>query len=202
MIKISFIVLLSLFLFSCDSNEPQELENGKDSSGVSSTISEFKINGDVNHSNYKEKTIEVEGKELIAPSSLFDFYPSTFKNIKLEKSSSGQTRSGIGRYTTSTGVYETKGKLLKVRISDYYSREFFPDYQVFVDLPEEDPGYKLTRLELKDGYIGFMRWEENYKYGYISLFVKNRFHVLINIEGFSDLKDNYKDLVYKFNFEN
>lgn len=200
--KLFSIVLLLFIFISCDSNEPQEVGLVKDSTDASSGITEFKFNDDVKHKSNDEKTIEVEGKELVAPKRLFDFYPSSIKNIKLEKSSSGQTRSGLGRYTTSTGVYETKGKLIKVRVADYYGKEFFPDYQLFIDLPKEDPGFILTRLDLKEGYIGFMRWEENYKYGYISIFVKNRFHVLIDIEGFSDLKDSYKDLVYKFNFEN
>ena len=200
--KLFPIAFLLIILISCDSNEPEEVGIVKDSNEARSGITEFKFNDDVELKISKEKTIEVEGKELVAPNKLFDFYPSSIKNIKLEKSSSGQTRSGLGRYTTATGVYETKGKLIKVRIADYYDKEFFPDYQLLIDLPSEDPGFKLTRLDLKDDYIGFMRWEENYKYGYISFFVKNRFHVLIDIDGYSDLKDNYKDLVYKFNFEN
>lgn len=200
--KLTFITFLLLILISCESNKPEEVGIIKDSTSTSSGVTEFKFNEDVVHNISKEKTIKVEGKELVTPNRLFDFYPSSINNIKLEKSSSGQTRSGLGRYTTSTGVYEAKGKLIKVRIADYYSKEFFPDYQLLIDLPSEDPGFKLTRLDLKDGYIGFMRWEETYKYGYISLFVQNRFHVLIDIEGFPDLKDNYKDLVYKFNFEN
>jgi len=201
--KLNVIIILLIFLISCDSNKIEEIGSEKYNSESSNTrISDFKFNDDVKHKISKEKTIEIEGKELVSPIRLFDFYPSSYKNIKLEKSSSGQTRSGLGRYTTSTGVYEAKGKLIKVRISDYYSKEFFPDYQLFIDLPLEDPGFILTRLKLKEDYIGFMRWEENYKYGYISLFVNNRFHVLIDIEGFSDLKDNYKDLIYKFNFEN
>ena len=200
--KIAFIVFFILILVACDSNKPEEMANGKDSTGATSGITEFKINDDVKVNISKEKTKLVEGKELVAPNSLFDFYPSSIKNIKLEKSSSGETRSGLGRYTTSTGVYVAKGKLIKVRIADYYSKEFFPDYQLFIDLPTQEQGYIVTRLDLKDGYIGYMRWEENYKYGFISLFIKNRFHVIIDIDGFPELKDNYKDLVYKFKFEN
>ncbi len=200
--KLGIIAFLLLIMISCDSNEPEDVDLIKDSTKSNSGLTELQFNDNVKHKVSKEKTIEVEGKELITPNRLFDFYPSSIKNIKLEKSSSGQTRSGLGRYTTSTGVYETKGKLIKVRVSDYYSKEFFPDYQLMIDLPNEDPGFILTRLDLKEGYIGYMRWEENYKYGYISLFIQDRFHVLIDIEGFSDLKDSYKDLVYKFNFEN
>ena len=69
------------------------------------------------------------------------------------------------------------------------------------DMPKKDPGFILTKLDLKDGYIGFMRWEENYKFGYISIFVKNRYHLLIDIEGFPEIKNNYKEIIYKFNFE-
>lgn len=200
--KIVFILFLILTIVACDSDRPEEMANGKDSTGVTSGITELKINDDVKFNISKEKIIVVEGKKLLAPNSLFDFYPSSIKNIKLEKSSSGETRSGLGRYTTSTGVYEAKGKLIKVRIADYYSKEYFPDYQLLINMPKEDPGFILTRLDLKDGDIGFMRWEENNKYGYITLFVKNRFHVIIDIDGYPDLKDNYKDLVNKFNFEN
>lgn len=200
--KFSLILFLVSILFSCDSNEPQEISNRNDSSEITSGITEFKINENVKQEIGKEKTIEVEGKELVAPNRLFDFYPSSIKSMELEKSSSGQTRSGLGRFTTSTGVYESKGKLIKVRIADYYSKEFFPDYKLFEELPSEDPGYVLKKLKLKEGYIGFMRWEENYSYGYISIFVNNRFHLLIDIDGFSDMKDNYEDLIYKFKFEN
>lgn len=200
--KLSFILFLIIILVSCESNESQEISNSENDTEATSGISDLKFNEDVNIKISKEKTIEVEGKELVAPNRLFDFYPSSLKNMKLEKSSSGESRSGLGRFTTSTGVYESKDKLIKVRIADYYSKEFFPDYNLFKELPSEDPGYVLKKLKLKDGYIGFMRWEENYTYGYISVFVKNRFHILIDVDGFSDLKDNYEDLIYKFKFEN
>lgn len=196
-----FITFIVIVLSSCDSSEVDRLNDKNDTSQINENLSELKINNDVVNNDNKDKVINVEGKELIAPNRLFDFYPEKILGLNLEKSSSGNTRSGLGRYTTSTGVYEKNGRLIKVRISDYFDKEFFPDYQLMFDMPKKDPGFILTKLDLKDGYIGFMRWEENYKFGYISIFVKNRYHLLIDIEGFPEIKNNYKEIINKFNFE-
>ena len=67
-----FITFIVIVLSSCDSSEVDRLNDKNDTSQINENLSELKINNDVVNNDNKDKVINVEGKELIAPNRLFD----------------------------------------------------------------------------------------------------------------------------------
>jgi hypothetical protein len=46
-----------------------------------------------------------------------------------------------------------------------------------------------------------LQWHKVSDYGIVNVVISNRFNLFIEIDGYSDLKDNYKQLIEKFDLK-
>lgn len=120
--------------------------------------------------------------------------------MDLLKNSIGLTSSGLGKYSTSTAVMQSGEKYLRLRLSDHYSTDFIPEYNSFVNVPLSNINYEFIPIN-NSNYIGYLQWHKVSDYGIVNVVISNRFNLFIEIDGYSDLKDNYKQLIEKFDLK-
>lgn len=206
-----FFILIILLVIGCSENNKQpEVENNTQtdkkqtaikSDVVNTNITDFKINEDVpkNKDNSSE-FIEEEGKVFVSPTKLFDYYPLQFEGLELSKNSSGVTSSGLGKYTTSTGVMRLGEKYLRLRLSDFYDGIYFPELNLVQNVPPDDANYNYREINEKE-YIGFIQWHNAADYGIINVFIYDRFNLFIEMDGYPEMSVKYKELIEKFDLK-
>lgn len=206
-----FFIFIILLIFGCSEQKKQPEKDGRihnkqeqttqNNEDVNTNITDVKINEEViKRQDNSSEFIEEEGKELISPIKLFDYYPMQFEGLNLTKNSSGITSSGLGKYTTSTGVMQLDDKYLRLRFSDYYDGAFFPELNLITNVPSDDVNYKYNAI-IDDDYIGFIQWHNSADYGIVNVLIHNRFNLFIEIDGYSEMKDKYKELIEKFDLK-
>ena len=141
--------------------------------------------------------VNVESKDFIKPKKLFDYYPEKYKELELIKNSNGLSSSGLGKYTTSTGVMQSGETYLRLRLSDYFDTKYIPEYNKFVNTPESDANFEYYPIK-KDNYYGYLQWHKFSDLGVVNVIISNRFNLFIEIDGYSELKNSYNDLIEKF----
>lgn len=196
--RIYFVfILIALILLSCNKgiNQNQEVNKQKNDNSKSN-ITEFKINTVVNKN--KKKRIVVDGKELVEPEKLFDYFPKKFKNIDLLEESSGKSTSELGVFTTSTGTFEKDRNYISIRLSDYMSDKYFPEIEYIKNTPKDDNTFTFKKIVIADGINGYLQWHKFEDYGIINIFAYNRFNIYLEIVGFPELKQNYKSFIKRF----
>lgn len=200
--KILLSILLIFILLSCntENNGNQEVIIKKADS-TKSNISEIKINNEVSVNKNVEETTKIEGKELITADKLFDFFPKKYKNLDLIEESSGNSSSGLGRFTTSTGAFDKNNKYIKIRLSDYYGEEYFPDMKYLVNIPNSDETFLFQKAIINNDIIGYVQWHKVEDYGIINLFAYGRFNIYLEINGFPEIKQEYKSFIESFDIK-
>jgi hypothetical protein len=201
---LAFIVI-TFFLFSCNAEDktkqPETTVQKTETSEPSFTISDLKINNGVQVKKSKSETVLIEGKALISADRLIDFFPKKYKGIGLDEQSSGESSSGLGRFTTTTGVFEKNHLFIRVRLSDYFSSKYFPDLKYLENTPKTDGTFTFEKADLGAEIIGYVQWHKVDDYGIINLLLYDRYNLYMEINGFPELKTNYKKFIEQFDLK-
>lgn len=200
-----YIIFISVLLVSCseETNEPESKvnEKGLDSEKpIDNQLTDITINEEFDNEVDSSLVVKVESKDLVNPKKLFDYYPEKYKGLELIKNSNGLTSSGLGKYTTSTGVMQLGEKYLRLRLSDYFDTEYIPEYSKYVNVPSSDINFEYFPI-VKDDYYGYLQWHRVSDFGIVNVIISNRFNLFIEIDGYSELKDSYSDLIEKFDLK-
>lgn len=206
--KLISILILILFC-SCTengngskepSNIPDSLNYGINKPN-STRISDMKINENVEIIASENLLMEMEGKQFVSPDRLFDFFPKSYQGITLDKNSSGKANSGLGKYTTCTGIYKNDNQYIKVRFSDFNDKKYFPDLEIFNKIPPSFETYTFEKVKIGEDIFGYIQWHTSENQGIINVLAFNRFNFHIESENIPDLKNNYKSFLEKFDLK-
>lgn len=204
------ISILALILFcSCtesgeDSKKPLDIPDSLNygiNKPNSTRISDLKINesGEINAS--ENLLMEMESKTFVSPDRLFDFFPKSYESLTLVKNSSGKANSGLGKYTTCTGSYKKESQIIKVRLSDFNDKKYFPDLDILTKIPPSFETFTFEKVKINDDIYGYKQWHTSEALGIINLIAYNRFNFHIETENIPDFKNNYKSFLEKFDLK-
>ena len=112
-----------------------------------------------------------------------------------------KSNSKLGKFTTCTGIYRKQNKSVKIRLSDYFDIEYFPDLHYYTDIPVSSKTFSFEKVNLGPDFIGYVQWHKAEAYGIIEILVYNRYNINIEIDNFPDLKENYKSLIENFDLK-
>lgn len=204
------IPILALFLLcSCtdggdDSKKPIDIPDSLNygiNKPNSTRISDMKINDNVEIKSSENLLMELESKQFVSPDRLFDFFPKSYQSITLDKNSSGKANSGLGKFTTCTGIYKKDSQIIKVRLSDFNDKKYFPDLDILNKIPPSFETFTFEKVKINDEIYGYKQWHTSEMQGILNLIAYNRFNFHIEIENIPDMKNNYKSFIEKFDLK-